>query len=226
MPAGSPAWRHRAARPAHLARPPGGDRAARSTISRRSAARTFLGWATRTAGSPLIRRAPGGTQRQQHLPGPEATRASALDVAGRLVDQDPKHLRDRRLWNCYMPAASVSRPTTSTSTGWTSTRAWSGSWARAPRAHGAVQRARRRRPACVAGHRPTTGRHRHSGAALLLGRRGRRVDPRRSGPQCTPCVTCRTRPTSGPTPAAQRGHPHPRGQRRPSPGAGDARSSS
>ena len=74
--------------------------AARSTISRRSAAaRTFLGWATRTgriAADPSLRLA--APKRQQHLPGvlKQAEASALLDVAAVASDdQDPMHLRDR-----------------------------------------------------------------------------------------------------------------------------------
>ncbi len=73
--------------------------AARATISRRAAAaRTFLGWATRTgriAGDPSLRLA--SPKRSRHLPGvlKQSEASSLLQVAAVASDdQDPMHLRD------------------------------------------------------------------------------------------------------------------------------------
>lgn len=74
--------------------------AARSTIARRSAAaRTFLGWATRTGRiptDPSVRLV--APKRQRHLPGvlKQGEAGALLDVAAVAADdEDPLHLRDR-----------------------------------------------------------------------------------------------------------------------------------
>jgi integrase/recombinase XerC len=74
--------------------------AARATIARRSAAaRTFLGWATRTGRlptDPSVRLV--APKRQRHLPGvlKQAEASALLDVATVAADdEDPVHLRDR-----------------------------------------------------------------------------------------------------------------------------------
>jgi integrase/recombinase XerC len=73
---------------------------ARATIARRSAAaRTFLGWATRTGRiptDPSVRLA--APKRQRHLPGvlKQAEASALLDMAAVAADdEDPMHLRDR-----------------------------------------------------------------------------------------------------------------------------------
>lgn len=74
--------------------------AARATIARRSAAaRTFLGWATRTGRVPVdpsVRLV--APKRQRHLPGvlKQSEATALLDVAAVAADdEDPMHLRDR-----------------------------------------------------------------------------------------------------------------------------------
>jgi integrase/recombinase XerC len=159
--------------------------AARSTIARRSAAaRTFLGWATRTgrlASDPSLRLA--APKRAGHLP--QVLRQSEarelLDVAATASDdQDPVHLRDRAaLELLYASGIRVGELTgldvddVALDDGVLRVLGKGGKERTVP--FGAP--AREALTAWLTLGRPQLVTE-HSGPALLLGRRGRRADPR------------------------------------------------
>jgi integrase/recombinase XerC len=159
--------------------------AARSTVARRSAAaRTFLGWATRTgriAVDPSLRLA--APARASRLPEvlKQAQATALLDVAAVASDdEDPIHLRDRAaLELLYASGIRVGELVTldiddvDLSGGVARVMGKGGKERTVP--FGAPARdaleawLRRGRPQVVTDH---------SGPALFLGRRGRRADPR------------------------------------------------
>jgi integrase/recombinase XerC len=159
--------------------------AARSTIARRSAAaRTFLGWATRTGRieqDPSLRLA--APQRSSHLPEVlrQADAAALMDVAAVASDdEDPIHLRDRAaLELLYASGIRVGELTAldiddvDLAGGVVRVMGKGGKERTVPfggPARAAVQD-------WLALGRPKVAAA-DSGAALLLGRRGRRADPR------------------------------------------------
>ena len=179
--------------------------AARATIARRAAsARTFLRWAAHTGRIPtdpsLRLVAP-----RRHSTLPDVLRqgeaTELLDVAAvRADDEDPIHVRDRAVLELlYASGIRVGELVAlDVDDVDLSQRRRAGHGQGRQGAHRAVRSPRAPVDRGLAGRPARASSPRPSGAALFLGRRGRRVDARAGAVRsCTSCCrTCPTRPTS------------------------------